>query len=279
MRARHDLAALPRALISRRLHGNPNLACPVIDGPYLPLSKLDFTCNNSPYINLDSAVQRQRLLDAGVAAAALAAGYVVPSASGVANTGTSLSGWAAAKGIAANTAAATLKVGGDSLPAFLSLHATLPSPQTVQWVPTGQGATFAVVAKLPATTAANSNQVLFDFSPLFTLAREGTGGDMVLTVAGSKAVVKGAFDGKFHSYVAVASPTRTTLYIDGTSRGSLTHSSVAGKDAAAHFFGASAKAQGAILSAEVRQLMAWRRALGSGELGSLNNQMKNKWKL
>ena len=247
----------------------------------MPLSKLEFTCDNSPLINLDSAVQRQRLLDTGVAATALAAGYAVPSTSGVPNTGTGLSSWAAAKGIAANTAAASLKVGADGLPAFSGLHATLPSPQTVQWVAAGQGqgATFAVVAKLPATTAAGSNQVLFDYSPLFTLAREGTGGDMALLVAGSKAVVKGAFDGKYHSYVAVATPTRTTLYVDGTLRTTLTHGSVAGKDATAHFFGASAKVQGATLNAEVRQLMAWRRALGAGELGSLNNHMKAKWRM
>jgi hypothetical protein len=243
------------------------------------LSKLDYICNNSPHINLDALVLRQRLLDSGVAAATLAAGYAVASAAGVPNTGTSLASWAAAKGISAGTAAATLKVGADGMPAFSALHAGLPSPQSIQWVPAGQGATFAVVAKLPATAAANSNQVLFDFSPLFTLAREGTGGDMAFTAAGSKAVVKGAFDAKFHSYVAVTSATSTILYIDGVQKGKLAHGSVGSRDATAHFFGASAKAQGAMLAGEVRQLMAWRRALPAGELGSLHNHMKTKWKL
>ena len=253
---------------------NPKFTCPIIDGSYMFLSNLEFTCNNSPYINLDAAVLRRRLLDTGVAATTLAAGATVPTANSLPNIGTS--SWVF-KGIASTTPTAVIKVGADGMPAFSALHAMSSSP--AWWVSSsGAGATIAVVAKLPATSV-TASQVLLDFSPLFTMAREGSGGDLSIIVSGSKALVKAALDAKWHSYVAVSTATSTTLYVDNVKRVALTHASIADKAATAHYLGASAKAPAAMLNGEVRQVMAWRRVLPVGELGSLHNQMRSKWKL
>jgi uncharacterized iron-regulated membrane protein len=70
----------------------------------------------------------------------------------------------------------------------------------------------------------------------------------------------------------VINATSTSLYTDNIKKKTLAHATVAGKDATAHFFGASAKVPTSVLNAEVRVLMAWRRALPAGELGSLQNQ-------
>ncbi len=223
---------------------------------------------------------RQRALDAGAPAATLASGFSLASATGLDNTGTSFATWPAAKGIAAQVAAGILKA-VDTLPAVSALHAKLPGSQSMVWVAAGAGAgaTFCVVAKLPAKAAANSNQVLFDFSPVFKMAREGTGGDMAFYTGATRAVVKNAFDNRWHAYVAVANSTRTQVYIDGALKATLVHPAVAGKAATAHIFGASAAAPGAMLAGDVRQLMAWTRALPAAELAALQKQLKSKWKL
>jgi hypothetical protein len=140
----------------------------------------------------------------------------------------------------------------------------------VQWVAVGSssGATFCIVAKLPASTL-SADQVLFGLSPLFALAREGAeGADLVFTVSGIKGIVKGAFDGRWHSFVTTTSDNTSIIYVDGVERGSIKH-----------LLGAPVKNTNAVLASDVRQLMAWRSLLAQAELGSLHNQLKSKWKL
>jgi hypothetical protein len=244
----------------------------------LYLSKLDFACDTSPYINLDAWVQRQRLLDAGSLASGLDSGLDIKS---WANIGTSAATWAGAVTIQAATPVGRVKA-IDALPAVSDVHATLASPQTIQWAPAGSaGATFCVVAKLPATTAANSNQVLLDFSPAFTMARDGLKGDMAVLVGATKVLAPAAFDGKWHSYVAVTDGKNTTIYVDGVKKVTGAHAAVtaASSQATAHLFGAPSKVQTAMLAGDVRQLMAWRRPLAAAELAALQAQLKAKWKL
>jgi hypothetical protein len=221
---------------------------------------------------------RQRLLDTGSSASALDSGL---DQKAWLNTGTSATSWAAASAINATAAVGRIKA-LDSLPAVSSMHATLAAPQTIQWAPVGSaGATFCAVAKLPATTAANSNQVLFHFSPAFSLARDGTAGDMAFTVGTTKGKVAGAFDGKWHSYVAVVSGRTTALYVDGVVKSNFTHAAVNATSSLAttHLFGAPSQTPGAMLSGDVRQVLAWRRPLGKAELAGLQALLKTKWKL
>jgi hypothetical protein len=264
----------------RRLTGNPGLTCPAMDGTpaSLWLSKLNYACDTSPFINLDAGVQRQRLLDTGSAAATLDSGFNLQTWM---NSGTSASTWQAAVAIQATTPAGRIKADGG-MPAIASMHAALASPQTIQWAPTGStGATFCVVAKLPATTTANSNQVLFDFSPAFRMAREGLKGDMSVFVGTTKVPALAVFDGKWHSYVAVTDGKTTTVFVDGVKKGSGTHAAVTATStqATSHIFGAPGKVQTAMLSGDVRQVMAWRRPLSAAELTALQAQLKAKWRL
>jgi hypothetical protein len=277
--AHHLLTRAASTCPCRRLTGNPGLACPAIDGgTNLWLSKLDYACDTSPYINLDAWVQRQRLADGGAAAAALDSGLDIKS---WANIGTSAATWAGTVTIQPATPAGRVKAVG-ALPAVSGMHATLASPQTIQWAPAGStGATFCVVAKLPATTAANSNQVLFDFSPAFTMARDGLKGDMAVLVGATKVLAPAVFDGKWHCYVAVTDGKTTTLYVDGVKKGAGAHAAVtaASSQATAHLFGAPSKVQTSMLAGDVRQVMAWRRPLAAAELAALQAQLKAKWKL
>jgi hypothetical protein len=48
--------------------------------------------------------------------------------------------------------------------------ASSPAGQGMQWVTAAAGATFCIVAKLPAK-APSAQQVLFDFAPVFKLSR------------------------------------------------------------------------------------------------------------
>ncbi len=183
------------------------------------LFKLDYACDSSPYINLDAWVLRQRLLDTGSPAAKLDSGLDINS---WANIGTSANAWDAAATIQAATPVGKLRA-VNGLPAIASMHAALASRKTIQWAPVGStGATFCVVAKLPPT-AANSNQVLFEFQPAFAMAREGAAGDMAFTVGTTKGIVKAAFDNKWHSYAAVVSGRQTVLYVDGVQKGAINH--------------------------------------------------------
>lgn len=249
-----------------------------MDGAYAWLSKLEFVCDNSPYINLDAMVLRQRLQDAGVNTVALDAGSPILSWP---STGVSYMTWQGARTICSPTCSSS--VGSiktlDTLPAVAAMHATLDSPQSIQWVPTGgTGATFCIVARL-AAAAAVSNQVLLDFSPVFKMARDGTDSSLVFSVGAAKLSVGNAFDGKWHSYTAVTTGTGTVLYVDGVKKGTLTHGAVAGTASTTHYFGAPSQTPAALLAGDVRQLMAWRRPLAGVELNALNTQMKSKWKL
>jgi hypothetical protein len=244
----------------------------------LYLSKLDYACDTSPYINLDAWALRQRLLDTGSVASTLDSGLDLKA---WLNTGASATSWAAASAISTTAAVGRIKA-VDSLPAVSSMHATLAAPQTIQWAPTGSvGATFCAVAKLPAKTTANSNQFLVHFSPAFSLARDGTAGDMAVTVGATKGKVAGAFDGKWHSYVAVVSGKTTALYVDGVAKSNFTHAAVSATSSKAttHLFGAPSQAPNTMLNGDLRQFLAWRRPLSAAELAGLHAQLKAKWKL
>jgi hypothetical protein len=188
-------------------------------GANLWLSRLDYACNDSPYINLDAWVLRQGLLDGGGKASALDAGLDLQT---WINSGTSANMWQSAITIQPKTPVGRIKA-DNALPAVASMQ-SLPSPQTIQWAPSSStGASFCIVAKLPATTTANSKQVLLDFSPAFTLARDGLNGDAAFFVGAAKVAAPAVFDGKWHSYVAVTDGKTTTVYVDGVKKGGAAH--------------------------------------------------------
>ena len=245
-------------------------------GAGLWLSKLDYACDSSPYINLDAWVLRRRLLDGGSLAAALDSGLDVTVWP---NSGASASTYAAAGAIQTGTPAGRIRA-DSSLPAVSGMHASLAGTQVIQWAPAGStGATFSVVAKLPAT--AGLNQVLFDFSPAFSMARNGTTGGMAFSVGTTTGVVPAAFDANWHTYAAVSNGSSTVVYTDGVAKTSFKHAAITAtsSQATAHLLGAPSKVQAVLLNGDVRQVMAWRRPLGAAELTALQAQLKAKWKL
>ncbi len=262
----------------RRLQGNPKLTCPGFEAASQWLASIEFICDKSPYLNLDAFVLRQRLLEAGTPAASLTSAAGVAVQIGLPNTGSSFSllaqAGAIAKGVAVGTYA-TL----DGLPGINSIHATFTSKPSIAWVPAGgAGATFCVVARLPAT--AGANQVLLDFNSVFTMARDGSGADLAFSAGTAKAVAKAALDNKWHGYCAIVTSTGTKLFVDGVLKGSAAHKSLAGTAATQHYFGAPMKTPAAMLSGGVRQVMAWQRPLDEkAELPLLQAQLKVKWKL
>ena len=169
----------------------------------------------------------------------------------------------------------------DGLQAVSSLRATLDAPKTIQWLPKGAtGATFCLVAKLPATVAANSNQVLLDLPLVLMLSRSGTGSSMDVMVGSGKAVtLLNAFDNKWHVYVITTTGTSTVVYIDGVQKQTQSHASIAPGSAAVQYFGTGSKVPTAMLTGEVRQIMAWRRLLNATELAALRRQLVARWKL
>ena len=262
----------------RRLQSNSALACPALDGSTLSLwlSRRDYTCNTSPHINLDTSVLGQSLLDGGRTITQLDTGVATASWP---NSGLSFSQWASA-GKVQTTVDVGLYKTTDTLPALSTMHASIAGTTGIQWLPSGStGATFCVVARLPTTTSAG-NQVLFDFSPAFRLARD-TGSSLAFFVGATKGTVASAFDGRWHSYVVLVTSTKTNIYRDNVLLKQFSHASVtaASSTATTHLFGAPKAASTAVLSADVRQVMAWRRALSATELTGLQAQMKVKWKL
>jgi hypothetical protein len=244
-----------------------------MDATYSWLTKTTFLCNNSPFINLDMARYRQELSERGTSNKSLADGYNVV-VGGIPNYG--IGAWRSTAPTTAGALQGTLKA-VDGLPAMTALRAKLEKPADFDWVlaTAGSGATICVVAKMPATAAAN--QALLDFSPMFVLVRQGA--DLAVTVDGKKGLVKGAFDNKWHSYVTVTSGTKTVVYVDNVSRVTVNHDSLADTFAKVHFLGAPSTSASSQLSGNVRQLLVWRRVLGGGELGVLHNNLKAAWKL
>jgi hypothetical protein len=262
--------------LCRRLQGNPGLTCPDFKSTTSYwLSTIEFVCSNSPYLNLDAMVLRQRLLDAGTPAASLTSAAGVTVRTGLPNTGGSFTLQAQAgaiKGVAVGTFV-TL----DSQPAINRMHAMFPSKASIAWAGSS-GATFCIVAKLPAT--ATGDQVLFDFSPVFAMARSGTGADLLFTAGTAKVLAKAALDGKWRSYIAIVTATGSKIFVNGALKGSVAHNSLAQKAATEHYFGAPLKTPAAMLSGSVRQVMAWQRALDEKtELPLLQAQLAAKWKL
>jgi hypothetical protein len=273
----HEARPATQRSSRRRLTGNPGLACPAVDGGAgLWLSKLDYACDTSPYVNLDAWVLRQRLLDAPTASALLDSGLNLTSWP---NSGASAATWAAAGAIQPKTPVGCIIADG-SLPVVSAPHSALAGP--AQWAPAGSaGASFCVVAKLPATAAAGSDQVLFDFSPAFAMARDNVKVDLAFFVGATRCVASAAFDGRWHSYVAVTTGASSVVYVDGVQKVAIKHAAVnaTSSQAALHLFGAPSKVPAAMLAGSVCQVMAWRRALAAAKLAALHAQLKIKWKL